>query len=190
MPPPLRVENVASEVLESHDRVLKLDYRGAPQTVGVMRDAALSSQEHLSVRQLAEEICQGVASKDYASEYLAIYYHVLGRTRYMRDPRTVELVKAPHVVATDLLLGKVPSLDCDDLAALIAALILTVGGEPEFVTVAFKNQFFNGERQYSHVFCRAREPRTKEYVVLDPVSAEKTHEMFSRIRAAKVWAVA
>src|SRR5262245_8921602 len=99
-----------------------------------MRKAALSSQEHLPVRQLAEEICQGVASKDYGSEYLAIYYFILGRCRYMRDPRTVELVKAPYLVATDILKGKIPSIDCDDMAALIAALILAVGGKPELVT--------------------------------------------------------
>ncbi len=184
------MEKIAQEVLDSADRVLKFDYRGAPQTVGVMRTAALSSQNEISVRRLAEEICQQVASKDYGSEYLAIYYFVLGHTRYMRDPRTVELVKAPNVVATDILAGKVPSLDCDDLAALIAALTLSVGGEPEFVTVAFKNMFHNGQRQYSHVFCRAKEPRTGEFVVLDPVSAEKTHEMLSRVRAAKTWAIA
>jgi hypothetical protein len=155
-----------------------------------MRDAALVSQDKLSIRQLAEEICQGVASKDYASEYLAIYYFVLGHTRYMRDPRTVELVKAPYLVASDILAGKVPSIDCDDLAALIAALVLSVGGKADLVTVAFKHMFYNGERQYSHVFARAQEPRTMEYVVLDPVSAEHTGEMISRIRAAKIWAVA
>ncbi len=190
MPPPLRVEEASALVLDSADKVLKLDYRGAPQTVGVMRDAARESQEHLAIRKLAETICQGVASKDYGSEYLAIYYFVLARCRYMRDPRTVELVKAPYIIANDLLAGLTPSLDCDDLAALIAALILSVGGDPEFVTVAFKNQFYNGERQYSHVFCRAREPRTGQWVVLDPVSAEKTHEMLSRVRAAKTWPIA
>jgi hypothetical protein len=177
-------------LLDSADRVLKFDYRGAPQTVSVMRDAALASQEHIAVRRVAEEICQGLASKDYASEYLAIYYFILARCRYMRDPRTVELVKAPYILATDILAGKTPSIDCDDMAALIAALILAVGGKCDMVTVAFKNQFFRGERQYSHVFCRAQEPRTGEYVVLDPVSAEKTNDMISRIKAAKVWAVA
>ncbi len=176
-------------MLDSADKVLKFDYRGAPQTVGVMGKAALESQGNIAIRRLAEEICQQVASKDYGSEYLAIYYFVLGHTRYMRDPRTVELVKAPYIVATDILAGKTPSLDCDDLAALIAALILAVGGEPEFVTVAFRNQFYNGERQYSHVFCRCREPRTMKYVVLDPVSAEKTKEMLSRVVAAKVYPV-
>jgi hypothetical protein len=177
-------------LLESSDRVLKLDYRGAPQTVSVMRHAALASQDNITVRKLAEEICQQVDSKDYASEYLAIYYFVLSHTRYMRDPRTVELVKAPYVVATDILAGKKPSLDCDDLAALIAALILSMGGKPEFVTVAFREMYFNNEQQYSHVFCRAQEPRGLAWVVLDPVSAEKTDEMLRRVRAAKVWAIA
>lgn len=177
-------------MLQSSDRVLKFDYRGAPQTVSVMREAALSAQDQIIVRQLAEEICQGVASKDYGSEYLAIYYYVLGHTRYMRDPRTVELVKNPSIVATDLLAGKIPSLDCDDTSALIAALIMSMGGKAEFVTVAFRRQYYNGELQYSHVFCRAQEPRSGEYVILDTVSAEKTSEMLRRVRAAKVWAIA
>lgn len=177
-------------MLEARDRVLQFDYRGAPQTVSVMRHAALASQNHLSIRQLVEEICQDLDSKDYSSEYLAIYYFCLARTRYMRDPRTVELVKSPHIVATDILAGKTPSLDCDDVAALIAALVLSVGGKPEFVTVAFRDMFHNGERQYSHVLCRAQEPRSLKFVVLDPVSAEKTNEMLRRVRAAKVWPIA
>ena len=85
-------------MLEAHDKVLQLPYRGAPQTVSVMREAALDSQNQIAVRTLAEEICQQVESKDYASKYLAIYYYMLANTRYMRDPRTVELVKNGHGV--------------------------------------------------------------------------------------------
>lgn len=174
----------------SDNKVLKFDYRGAPQTIEVMRHAALSSQGHLIVRELAEKICQGIDSKDYSSEYLAIYNFVLARCRYMRDPRTVELVRAPYVIAQQLLDGKRPCLDCDDMAALIAALCLAIGGTVEFVTVAFKRMFHLGQQQYSHVLCRALDPRTKMWTVLDPVAAEKTGEMLRRIVAAKMWPIA
>lgn len=174
----------------THDRVLKFDYRGAPQTISVMRHAALSSQEHFGVRQLAEHICQGIDSKDYVSEYLALYHYVLRACRYMRDPRTVELVRAPHVVVAELANGKRANLDCDDLSAFLAALLLSVGGRVEFVTVAFRHMFFQGERQYSHVFLRAQDPRTKQWIVFDPVAAERTKKMLGDVRAAKTWSVA
>lgn len=172
------------------DKVLQFEYRGAPQTINVMRHAALDSQSNIAVRQLAEVACAGLDSKDYTSEYLALYNLVLQRCRYMRDPRTVELVRAPYLVAEEILRGGRPNLDCDDMSALLGALILSVGGNTRFVTVAFRNAFHNGNRQYSHVFAQALEPRTGLWIVLDPVAAEKTDDMMTRVRAAAVWPVA
>lgn len=172
------------------NKILQFEYRGAPQTVDVMRRAALVSQTHLVVRRLAEYICSQLDSKDYVSEYLAIYNFLLQRTRYMRDPRTIELVKAPYVVAEEILAGGRPNLDCDDLSAMLGALILAVGGTVRFVTVAFRDAFYNGKRQYSHVFAQALDPRSGLWIVLDPVAAEKTSEMINRVRAAAVWPVA
>lgn len=174
----------------SSDRVLQLPYRGAPQTISVMRHAVLESQHDLSVRAVAEEFCQGIPSKDYTSEYLALYYGVLGTCRYMRDPRTVELVRSPAVVCREILAGKTPCLDCDDEATLLSALVFAVGGSAELVTVAFRNMVHAGERQYSHVLCRAQDPRPQQWIVLDPVAAEKTSEMLSRTKFVKFWQIA
>jgi hypothetical protein len=171
-------------------KILQFEYRGAPQTIDVMRKAALVSQSRMVVRRLAEMVCERLDSKDYVSEYLAINNFLLQRTRYMRDPRTVELVRAPYVVAEEILAGGRPNLDCDDLAAMLGAMILAVGGSVRFVTVAFRNAFFNGKRQYSHVFAQALEPRTGLWIVLDPVAAEKTDDMMARVKAAAVWPVA
>lgn len=173
-----------------YDRVLKLPYRGAPQTVGVITGSALDSQHEYSVRELAESIADGLPSKDYVSEALAIYYFVLGNARYMRDPRTIELVRAPVVVVRTLRAGQVPSLDCDDMAALICALLLATGSQCRVVTVAFRNIFYQGHRQYSHVFAQAREPSTGRWITLDPVAADRTKQMLARTKAAKVWPVA
>lgn len=172
------------------DKVLQFEYRGAPQTIQVMRRAALDSQTNLAVRQLAEAACSKLDSKDYTSEYLALYNLLLQKCRYMRDPRTVELVRAPYLVAQEILQGGRPNLDCDDLSAMLGALVLSVGGNVRFVTVAFKNAFYNGQRQYSHVFAQALEPRNGLWITLDPVAAEKTGEMMSRVKAAAVWPVA
>lgn len=166
------------------------EYYGAPQTINVMRKAALEDQHHFQTRQLVESICEHLDSKDYSSEILACYQFLLQRTRYMRDPRRVELVRAPYVISQMILAGHRPSIDCDDMATWLAAAVIALGGQAEYVTVAFQNMFYDGQRQYSHVFCRALEPRTRVRIILDPVAAEKTPQMLRRVKAAKVWPIA
>lgn len=147
-----------------------------------MRRAVLESQNDYGNRRICEHICAGLDSKDYLSEYLAIYQYVLQHCRYMRDPRTVEYVRSPKELSRQLLNGETPSTDCDDCSALIASWVTAMGGTAEFVTVAFADQFYDGRRQYSHVYCRAYEPRSRQWIVLDPVAAEKTDEMLRRVK--------
>lgn len=174
--------------LEDH-RILLLDYRGAPQTVAVIKDAVLKAQTKPVVRGLAEEVTKHLPSKDTISEALAFYNLVLDRTRYMRDPRSVELVRAPWIVIEQIMAGHRPGLDCDDSSALICALAAVSGAECRVVTVAFRNMFYQGRRQYSHVFPQIREPRTGTWITLDPVAAERTEEMKRRVVAAKFWPI-
>ncbi len=152
-----------------------------------MHRAALDSQDKLVTRRFVEWCCQNVASKDYLSEYLAVHYCLLARCRYMRDPKTVELVKAPYLVFDEILRGGTPSIDCDDFAACEEAAILSLGGSVQLVTVAFHDMFYEGRRQYSHVFARALEPRSKTWVILDPVAAPREREMLSQVKAAAFW---
>jgi hypothetical protein len=152
-----------------------------------MHHAALESQGKLATRKFVEWCCAGVPSKDYLSEYLALHYALLQRCRYMRDPRTVELVKAPYLIFEEIMSGGRPSIDCDDFAACEEAGVLALGGSCQLVTVAFKDAFYNGRRQFSHVFTRALEPRTKTWLVLDPVAAGQAGEMLSKVKAAAIW---
>lgn len=168
----------------------RVGYAGAPQTIQVMRRAALDDADHFITRELAEMVCEGIDSKDYTSEYLALYQFLLQRTRYMRDPRRTELVRAPYLVSRQIMAGHRPSLDCDDMATWLAAAVLAVGGRADFCTVAFQRMFFKDQPQYSHVFTRALEPRTLCQIVLDPVAAEKTPQMIRRIQQAETWPVA
>lgn len=168
----------------------RVGYFGAPQTVQVMRKAALEDADHFITRELAEMVCEGIDSKDYTSEYLALYQFLLQRTRYMRDPRRTELVRAPYVISRQIMAGHRPSLDCDDMATWLAAAVMSVGGRAEFCTVAFAKIFYGDQPQYSHVFTRALEPRTQCQIVLDPVAAERTAQMLSRIQQAEAWPVA
>lgn len=155
-----------------------------------MRRAVLDDANRFETRRIAEAVCEGLDSKDYTSEYLALYLFALQRMRYMRDPRRTELVRAPWVVSQQILAGHRPSLDCDDMATWLAAAVTAVGGRAEFCTVAFQRMYFDGQQQYSHVFTRALEPRSRTQIVLDPVAAERTPQMLRRIVAASTWPVA
>lgn len=178
-------------------------FHGAPHTVEHIKRAALESQSHYPLRLLAEDIVGRLGSKDYLSEILAVYCWVVNNTRYANDPRTVELVRSPREVVSRLYAnidrlrsnfsGKTkwrPSLDCDDLSTLLAGLFLSLGREVRIVTVAFRNAFYNGKRQYQHVYVQVREPRTLQWIVLDPVAAETTGEMLRRTKAVKIWPIA
>lgn len=167
----------------------RVAYYGAPQTIALMARSALSDADHFDTRRLAETVCEGLDSKDYTSEYLALFHFLLQHTRYMRDPRRTELVRAPHVISRQIMAGRRPSIDCDDAATWLAAAVISVGGLADFCTVAFANMFFDGQRQFSHVFTRAQEPRTKTKIVLDPVAADKTQQMLRRVKAMEPWPI-
>lgn len=168
----------------------RVAYRGAPQTIAVMRKGAIRAQSDFATRQLAESICEGIDSKDYTSEYLALLYFLIQHTRYMRDPRTVELVRDPSVLSKQMMAGHTPSIDCDDGAMWLGTAVLAVGGMACFETVAFSDMFYDGRRQYSHVLTTALEPRTRQKIILDFVAAEKTPEMLRRVRAVESWPLA
>jgi hypothetical protein len=167
-----------------HSRVA---YWGAPQTIQVMAKAALEDTGHFDTRRLVETVCEKLDSKDYTSEYIACLNFLLQRTRYMRDPRTVELVRAPYIISQQIIAGRRPSIDCDDMTTWLAAAVLALGGQARFVTVAFAHQFFGGRRQFSHVYLQAYEPRNGTWIALDPVAAEKTPQMLARVKAYDVW---
>jgi hypothetical protein len=169
---------------------LYLEYRGAPSTVTTIIDGILKAQNHYPVRQLVESVCGGLRSKDYLSEIICWDTFCASRTRYMRDPRTVELVRAPHVTIQEILTNGIANLDCDDEAALEGAGHLLMGCEVRLVTVAFKHMFYKGQRQYSHVFEQAREPKSGVWITCDPVAGSETENMLRRVVAAKVWPVA
>ena len=158
--------------------------------MGLIKKYALAAQSHPSVRLLAEQIVSGLGSKDCVSEIAAIYYYVISHVRYANDPRTVELVRKPERIVAEILSGKTPSLDCDDMVAFEAALLLALGREVRVITVAFQNVKYQGQIQYSHVYLQVKEPRTSRWIVLDPVAAEETAIMLKQGKIFKIWPLA
>jgi hypothetical protein len=181
----------------SSSRVIRESFRGAPHTVEHIKRVAIEAQGYLPLRLLAEDVVGYLGSKDYLSEILAVYYWVLSHTRYANDPRNIELVRSPREILArvqsavrSLRSGWRPSLDCDDLTALLAALFLALGREVRIVTVAFRDAVYRGEQQYQHVYLEVREPRTGAWIVVDPVAAEEAGEMLRRAKHVKIWPVA
>jgi hypothetical protein len=172
------------------DAVIKTTpFNGAGTTVSQLRSYIIEAADDHSIRAVVEQICEGITARDYLSEYLAILRFVESNTRYMRDPRTVELVKNPSEIMGEILAGHTPQVDCDDMAGLIGAMVQAAGGDVKLVTVAFQNIVYSGIQQFSHVFVCALEPKTRKWVVLDPVAGKNTKSMLSRTVVAKIWNV-
>jgi transglutaminase-like putative cysteine protease len=153
-------------------------YRGTDHTTGEMRRLALAAQTEWPLRRLVERICRGLTPKAYLSELAALYYFVCRNVRYQRDPLTVELVKTP-MATLETGVG-----DCDDIATLLASMVLLCGSQARFVTVGFRRKW-----PFTHVFAEGLDPKTKRWVTLDPVAGPDAAQMLRRVREYKLHVV-
>lgn len=145
-------------------------------TVLAMKKLARAATSDLTIRGVVEKICAGLAEGDYTGEVIAINNYVKQRVRYMRDPDGVELLKTP---ARTLSTG---SGDCDDIATLLAAMLMCAGNTVNFVIAAFE---VHGNRPiFSHVFVEVVTPFGP--ITLDPVANRITRSMISSIKKKMV----
>lgn len=137
---------------------------GLIDVVTWMRKFAHQDKANPAVRGLVEKICSGMPSGDYAGEALCIYYWVNNNIRYMLDPFDVEFLKQPSRLLAE------PTGDCDDMATLIASMLLAAGHR-----AAFNLASFNNNSVPSHVFAMVMSP--KGWIPLDPVANRETAQM-------------
>ena len=142
------------------------------QTVGAMRQFAYQGAADMQIGRLVERICSTIQPGDYASEVLACYYWVCQNIRYMRDPLDVELLKWPIRVVES------GNGDCDDIATLLAAMMMRCGNRCSFVVASL-----DPSRRPSHVFVVVHTPQNGT-VVLDPVANAVTSQMLRRMTKA------
>lgn len=156
-------------------------------TLAAMRRLANNAKKDLGILKLTREIVRGLEPGDYNSEIQAIYYWVCQNVRYVRDIHDVELVISPQKV---LQLG---GGDCDDIACLLAAMLMSIGNECRFMVVGFEN------RVPSHVFCQVA-LRTADagggnvagarlWATVDPVADDATVMMHKRVGYARSYPV-
>lgn len=161
-------------------------FTGAPDTLREMVDAAQGNrgERSLLVRAVVDEVVRGLFPKDYLSEIIAIRNWVAEHVRYANDPSHVELVKDPETLVGEYLATGSAVGDCDDIACLIATMHLQVGRECEFVAVGF-----GAPGGLSHVFERCREPRSRAWIICDPVAGTREREMANSATTWQIWSL-
>jgi len=136
------------------------------------------------VRSLKEHIIRDLQPKDYFSELLAVRNYAAEKIRYANDALTQEQVQDPERIAEQIVSHGRAVGDCDDIALFIAALDLALGRQAEFVTVGFA-----APGHFSHVFTRGYEPKSKQWIVQDPVAGTDEAGMLRRVTTYKTWRI-
>lgn len=161
-------------------------FRGPETTINEMRRAVMGArgERSVKVRSFCEDIIRRLQPKDYMGEILALRYAVAEFSRYTNDPVSTEWVKDPERQVDEIRATGRTVVDCDEEALLLAALWRQVGREVEWVTVGFGQPGV-----YSHVFARAKEPKSGKWIVGDPVAGTTEDRMLARVSTYKFWRI-
>lgn len=133
--------------------------RGTLVTARLMGDLVREGAKDFYVRQKAIEIfrCARVPAKDRLGEVTALFRWVQRNVRYTRDIFQVELL---HTARRTLELR---AGDCDDMAILLGALLVSTGHPVRLVLAGFRP---SKPHLYSHVYLEALVGRS--WLPLDP----------------------
>lgn len=161
-------------------------FNGATSTIEEMVKAVrgVRGERSTLLRGVTERVIAGLQPKDYLSEIRALRDFVARNVRYVNDPLTTEWVKDPQRLAEEILATGKAHADCDEIAALLAAMARQVGREAEFVTVGFGRP-----GRFTHVFARVKEPKSGQWVVVDPVAGSDEATMLRRVRTHRIWRI-
>lgn len=157
-------------------------FTGPDDTLSLMVELALGPRGEQSsmVRSLKDHIIRKGQPKDYLGEILAIRNYAAEKIRYSNDALGVEQVQDPQRIAEEIVNHGNAVGDCDDIACFIGALCRQLGRECEFVVVGF-----GAPGIYTHVFVRVREPKSKKWIVCDPVAGTTEEEMLLKVKTWK-----
>ncbi len=114
-----------------------------------MSGIARRSSTQPLVRSLALRIIEqaGVKSHDFLEEAEALGRFVQENVRYIRDPHGVEQLHDPIYMINQIKRGQAMG-DCDDQALLLSALLLSVGVQPFYAIVRYRNT----TGAYNHIY--------------------------------------
>ena len=123
---------------------------GNLDTVEVMKKMAREYSRHDLVKRLATNILhhKNIPSHHYLDEAKAIGDFVKRHVRYVKDPVGTESLTAPDMMIRMMKEVGYSMGDCDDMALLTAALLMSIGIHPRFRTVRYRGNTGN----FSHIY--------------------------------------
>jgi hypothetical protein len=123
---------------------------GNLDTIEVMKKMAREFSRHDLVKRLATNILHynNIPSHHYLDESRAIGEFVKKHIRYVKDPVGTESLQAPDMMIRMMQDVGYSMGDCDDMALLTAALLMSVGIRPRFRAVRYKE----GEGNFNHIY--------------------------------------
>jgi len=113
--------------------------RGNYETVEIMRRKARENSSHPLVRGLALKVLEqsGVKSHNFVDEAKALAEFIQKEVRYVRDTNDVEQLHDPVYMIRRIIEGTAQG-DCDDMALILVTLLLSVGHQPYFAIVRYR----------------------------------------------------
>jgi len=173
----------ATPIADAPPTVLR-PFRGPEDTVRAMAEAIVGRRGEQStlVRGVKDHIIRNVQPKDYLSEIVAVRNFAHEKVKYSNDALGVEQVSDPERTADQIVKHGTAVEDCDGIATFIGALTRQLGRDTEIVIVGF-----GAPGHYSHVFIRAKEPKSGKWIVLDPVAGTDEESMLARVTTYKIY---
>lgn len=162
-------------------------FHGPADTIMLMISMTVGPRGEQStlVRSLKDHIVRGLTPKDYFSEILAVRNYVAEHIKYSNDAVAVEQVQDPERMAQEIVDHGKAVADCDEIALLIGTLCRQLGREVAYVTVGFGKP-----NSFAHVFAIVLEPKSKRWIICDPVAGTDEASMLKRVTTYKIWSIA
>lgn len=159
------------------------------RTIEIMKDIARKRSRSPIVRQLALKIllAYDVPSNYYINEAIAIADYVKQKVRYVRDIDAVETLHDPLTIIDQIKRNEAQA-DCDDMALLIATLLLSIGHQPSFKIVKYKKDSPSFNHIYVVVYEKNPYDTKRTRIALDAIIKDRSigyevpHEVSDEIR--------
>lgn len=161
-------------------------FHGPEDTIVLMVQMTVGARGEQStlVRSLKDHIIRDIQPKDYLSEILAVRHFVAEKVKYSNDAAAVEQVQDPERMCEEIVQHGKAVADCDEIALLIGTLCRQLGRDVEYVTVGFGKP-----NSFAHVFARVKEPKSGQWVVVDPVAGTDEASMLARVTTERIWQI-
>lgn len=148
--------------------------KGNYQTVNVMKKVASEYAGHPLVRQFAVNILNhyNTKSHNHLDEAYAIGDYIKKHVAYVKDPQGIEYLTEPTLLIKQIQDGEARG-DCDDMACLIATLLLSIGIQPYYCIVRYKGKTGGFNHIYLCVYETNYRDKKRNRMVIDAIVKDK-----------------